>query len=47
MATGGRARALSRAVCEHTWQQMEKRRGNKPGGELEWRMYRRLVAEEV
>jgi len=47
MATGGRARPLSRAVCEHTWRQMEKRRGNKPAGTLEWRMYRRLVAEEV
>jgi ribulose-5-phosphate 4-epimerase/fuculose-1-phosphate aldolase len=47
MATGGRARALTREVCEHTWRQMEKRRGNKPSGELEWKMYRRLVAEEV
>jgi ribulose-5-phosphate 4-epimerase/fuculose-1-phosphate aldolase len=47
MATGGRAHPLPPAVCEHTWRQMEKRRGNKPCGELEWRMYRRLVAEEI
>lgn len=47
MATGGQARALSREVCEHTSRQMAKRRGNKPSGELEWRMYRRLVADEV
>ena len=47
MATGGRSRPLSREVLQHTQQQMEKRRGNKPSGELEWRMYQRLVAEEV
>jgi ribulose-5-phosphate 4-epimerase/fuculose-1-phosphate aldolase len=43
LATGARARPIPREVCEHTWNQLEKRRGNKPGGELEWRMYRRLV----
>jgi ribulose-5-phosphate 4-epimerase/fuculose-1-phosphate aldolase len=47
MATGGTARALSPEICEHTWRQMEGRRGNKPGGALEWAMYRRLVADEL
>lgn len=43
MATGGKARPIPAEVGEHTWRQMEARRGNKPGGDLEWRMYRRLV----
>jgi ribulose-5-phosphate 4-epimerase/fuculose-1-phosphate aldolase len=47
MATGGAARALSREICEHTWRQMEARRGNKPGGDLEWQMYRRMVSGEI
>ena len=43
MSTGGAARRIPAEVCEHTFQQMEQRRGNKPGGDLEWKMYRRLV----
>jgi ribulose-5-phosphate 4-epimerase/fuculose-1-phosphate aldolase len=43
MATGAAARRVSREVCEHTHAQMMARRGNKPAGELEWAMHRRLV----
>jgi ribulose-5-phosphate 4-epimerase/fuculose-1-phosphate aldolase len=43
MSTGGHARAVPKEVCEHTFRQMEARRGNKPAGELEWKMYRRMV----
>lgn len=43
MSTGGAARRIPVEVCEHTFQQMEARRGNKPAGDLEWKMYRRLV----
>ncbi|MGH7087852.1 MAG: class II aldolase/adducin family protein [Stellaceae bacterium] len=46
MATGGKARPLPPEVCAHTYAQMEGRHGNRPGGEQEWRMYRRLVATE-
>lgn len=43
MSTGGTARRIPVEVCEHTYRQMEARRGNQPAGELEWKMYRRLV----
>ena len=43
LATGAKARPVPKEVCEHTYRQMEARRGNKPGGELEWKMVRRLV----
>ena len=43
MSTGGAARQVSKEVCEHTFRQMEARRGNKPAGEMEWKMYRRMV----
>jgi ribulose-5-phosphate 4-epimerase/fuculose-1-phosphate aldolase len=45
MSTGGAARPIAKEVCEHTYRQMEARRGNKPGGELEWKMVRRLVEQ--
>ncbi len=45
MSTGGAARRVPREVCEHTFRQMEARRGNKPAGELEWAMYQRLVRQ--
>jgi ribulose-5-phosphate 4-epimerase/fuculose-1-phosphate aldolase len=43
MSTGGSARRVPLEVCEHTYRQMEARRGNQPAGELEWKMYQRLV----
>jgi ribulose-5-phosphate 4-epimerase/fuculose-1-phosphate aldolase len=43
MSTGGAARRITTEVLEHTFRQMEARRGNQPAGELEWKMYRRLV----
>jgi ribulose-5-phosphate 4-epimerase/fuculose-1-phosphate aldolase len=43
MSTGGAARRITTDVLEHTYRQMEARRGNQPAGELEWKMYRRLV----
>ena len=43
MSTGGTAREVSKEVCEHTYRQMEPRRGNKPSGELEWKMYQRMM----
>jgi ribulose-5-phosphate 4-epimerase/fuculose-1-phosphate aldolase len=45
MSTGGNARRISREVCEHTYRQMEGRRGNRPAGELEWKMYMRMVKQ--
>jgi ribulose-5-phosphate 4-epimerase/fuculose-1-phosphate aldolase len=45
MSTGGKARPVPREVCEHTYRQMEARRGNKPSGELEWKMYLRRVQQ--
>jgi ribulose-5-phosphate 4-epimerase/fuculose-1-phosphate aldolase len=45
MATGGTARQLPAEVCEHTYRQIETRRGNKPAGELEWKMWRRMVEQ--
>ncbi|HXQ54156.1 MAG TPA: class II aldolase/adducin family protein [Stellaceae bacterium] len=42
MSTGGTARQIPREVAEHTFRQMEARRGNKPAGDLEWKMYRRM-----
>ena len=45
MSTGGAARRIPREVCEHTYRQMEGRRGNKPAGELEWKMYMRMVEQ--
>jgi ribulose-5-phosphate 4-epimerase/fuculose-1-phosphate aldolase len=43
MSTGGGARRVPAEVLEHTYQQMEARRGNQPAGDLEWKMYQRLV----
>jgi hypothetical protein len=43
MSTGGTAREVSKEVCEHTYRQMEARRGNKPSGALEWKMYMRMM----
>jgi ribulose-5-phosphate 4-epimerase/fuculose-1-phosphate aldolase len=43
MSTGGKAREVSKEVCEHTFRQMEARRGSKPSGELEWKMYMRMM----
>ncbi|HUZ75343.1 MAG TPA: class II aldolase/adducin family protein [Stellaceae bacterium] len=43
MSTGGTARQVSKEVCEHTFRQMEARRGNQPAGEFEWKMVRRMV----
>jgi len=43
MSTGGSARRVPVEVLEHTYRQMEARRGNQPAGELEWKMYQRLV----
>lgn len=45
MSTGGTARPVPREVCEHTFRQMEARRGNKPSGALEWKMYMRRVMQ--
>jgi ribulose-5-phosphate 4-epimerase/fuculose-1-phosphate aldolase len=45
MSTGGTARCLPQEVCEHTYRQIEQRRGNQPAGDLEWRMYRRMVRQ--
>ena len=47
LATGKTARPLPREVCEHTYRQLAGRRGNKPSGDLEWQMYRRLVAQQA
>jgi ribulose-5-phosphate 4-epimerase/fuculose-1-phosphate aldolase len=47
MSTGGTASRIPQDVLEHTYRQMEARRGNKPAGELEWKMYRRMVTEGV
>ena len=46
LSTGAKARPMSQEVLEHTFAQMEARRGNKPGGELEWQMYLRRVREQ-
>ena len=44
MATGAEIRHLPQEICEHTQDQIRLRRpGNKPSGELEWKMYRRLA----
>ncbi len=43
MSTGAAIRRVPQAVLEHTARQMEARRGNKPGGELDWAMYFRLA----
>jgi ribulose-5-phosphate 4-epimerase/fuculose-1-phosphate aldolase len=45
MSTGGAARRIPEDVLEHTWRQLEARRGNQPAGDLEWKMYKRLVTE--
>jgi ribulose-5-phosphate 4-epimerase/fuculose-1-phosphate aldolase len=46
MAAGGKANPVPKEVCEHTFAQIEARRGNKPGGDLEWQMYMRMVREQ-
>ena len=43
MSTGAEIRSIPEEVLEHTSRQMAKRRGNKPGGELDWQMYLRLA----
>ncbi len=45
LSTGAKARPLPADVCEHTYRQMEGRRGNKPAGELEWKMVLRTVKQ--
>ncbi|HUB97698.1 MAG TPA: class II aldolase/adducin family protein [Stellaceae bacterium] len=45
LATGAPARRVPKEVLEHTARQMKARQGNKPAGELEWKMYKRLVTE--
>jgi ribulose-5-phosphate 4-epimerase/fuculose-1-phosphate aldolase len=45
MSTGGTARQIPVEVCEHTYRQIEARRGNKPAGELEWKMWRRMAEQ--
>lgn len=43
MATGAEIRRIPDDVLAHTNEQMVARRGNKPYGELDWRMYLRLA----
>jgi ribulose-5-phosphate 4-epimerase/fuculose-1-phosphate aldolase len=45
MSAGGTARQVPAEVCERTSRQMAARRGNKPAGDLEWKMYRRMVKQ--
>jgi ribulose-5-phosphate 4-epimerase/fuculose-1-phosphate aldolase len=43
MSTGAPIRRISQEVLEHTSRQMKARRGNTPGGALDWAMYFRLA----
>jgi ribulose-5-phosphate 4-epimerase/fuculose-1-phosphate aldolase len=47
MSTGAAARPISTEVLEHTARQMKKRLGNRPAGDLEWKMVKRLVSEDA
>jgi ribulose-5-phosphate 4-epimerase/fuculose-1-phosphate aldolase len=47
MSTGGTACRIPADVLEHTYRQMEARRGNQPAGEQEWKMYKRMVTEDA
>jgi ribulose-5-phosphate 4-epimerase/fuculose-1-phosphate aldolase len=43
LSTGAKAHRIAPEICEHTYQQMQARQGNKPAGEAEWRMVRRTA----
>lgn len=43
MSTGAPIRHISKEVLEHTSQQMNRRRGDKPSGGLDWEMHLRLA----
>ncbi len=46
MASGARIRELPEDLKRRTWEQMYARRGNKPMGELDFRMYVRKTYQE-
>ena len=45
MATGAEIREIPAEVIAFTQSQMAERRGNKPLGGLDWKMYRRLAEQ--
>ncbi len=45
MSTGAKRRPISAEICERAYRQMTGREPDRPRGELEWRMYRRLAEQ--
>ena len=45
MSTGTKRRAIPAENCELAYRQMTAREPDRPRGELEWRMYRRLAEQ--
>jgi ribulose-5-phosphate 4-epimerase/fuculose-1-phosphate aldolase len=45
LSTGVPARQVSKQICEFTRSQLAKRQGNRPAGELEWKMHMRKMQQ--